>query len=132
MFSVSSTDSPVNGTFYLDCGEYTFDIIQNLSNEISSIKTLFLQAMVNNPKQLAESASTEDIAELKKEIKELRKIVESNKTGLVTEDIKKEFAEIKNMSEILLESQNSNKEKIDKFIEEYKTKKTKTKKESAE
>ena len=120
------------GDYYLADNKLLQYKMENLSNEISSIKTLFLQAMVNNPKQLAESASTEDIAELKKEIKELRKIVESNKTGIVTEDIKKEFAEIKNMSEILLESQNSNKEKIDKFIEEYKTKKTKTKKESAE
>lgn len=120
------------GDYYLADNKLLQYKMENLSNEISSIKTLFLQAMVNNPKQLAESASTEDIAELKKEIKELRKIVESNKTGLVTEDIKKEFAEIKNMSEILLESQNNNKEKIDKFIEEYKTKKTKTKKESAE
>ena len=120
------------GDYYLADNKLLQYKMENLSNEISSIKTLFLQAMVNNPKQLAESASTEDIAELKKEIKELRKIVESNKTGLVTEDIKKEFAEIKNMSEILLESQNSNKEKIDKFIEEYKIKKTKTKKESAE
>ena len=118
------------GDYYLADNKLLQYKMENLSNEISSIKTLFLQAMVNNPKQLAESASTEDIAELKKEIKELRKIVESNKTGLVTEDIKKEFAEIKNMSEILLESQNNNKEKIDKFIEEYKTKKTK--KESAE
>ena len=120
------------GDYYLADNKLLQYKMENLSNEISSIKTLFLQAMVNNPKQLAESASTEDIAELKKEIKELRKIVESNKTGLVTEDIKKEFAEIKNMSEILLESQNNNKEKIDKFIEEYKIKKTKTKKESAE
>jgi len=120
------------GDYYLADNKLLQYKMENLSNEISSIKTLFLQAMVNNPKQLTESASTEDIAELKKEIKELRQIVESNKPGLVTEDIKKEFAEIRNMSEILLESQNSNKEKIDKFIEEYKTKKSKTKKDSAE
>lgn len=90
--------------------------MENISNELSDIKSLFIQYIMNN-----EPISKEDFEEVRKEIICIKEKIENNNNEVITSEMKKEIENIKVITSNLMNSQEKNNEKVKKFIENYKS-----------
>lgn len=90
--------------------------MENISNEISNIKNLFIQYMMNN-----KSISMTEFEDLKRELNYIKNVVDSNNND-VTKDLREEINNIKEITSELAEQQNNNSEKVKSFIEAYRKK----------
>lgn len=103
--------------------------VDEIKNEISMIKNLFLQYMMSNNenKALGTGVSERQIENLKEEVEELREFIrlrELEKRSF-EQDLRDELLGLKNMQEEIKQIQEINRAKADEFIEKFK-KKTKT------
>ena len=104
--------------------------VDEIKNEISMIKNLFLQYMMSNNenKALGSGISEKQIEDLKDEVEELREFIrlrELEKRSF-EQDLRDELLGLKNMQEEIKQIQEINRAKADEFIEKFKSK-TKTK-----
>ena len=88
--------------------------IENIYNEISSLKSIFIKYMMMNSEN---SISKEEFNELKKSIESL-KVIETKQDDY-SKEVKAEIEELKNITQNLVEDKKKNDEKIKKFIEDY-------------
>jgi vacuolar-type H+-ATPase subunit I/STV1 len=92
--------------------------IENISKEVEGIKNIFLQYVMNN-----KQVTKEDIDSLRNELNMLKDQLTKQDTSDVTREIQEEIASIKDATTEILEDQAKNKEKIKKFLDEYKNRK---------
>lgn len=90
--------------------------MENINQEINSIKNLFIQYMMNN-----QSISKEEFLEIKHELENIRTIVDSRDTQ-ETREMREEIETIKSITSELVEKQKTNAEKVKEFIEAYRRK----------
>lgn len=98
--------------------EYLYMKIENISKEVEGIKNIFLQYVMNN-----KQVTKEDIDSLRNELNMLKDQLTKQDTSDVTREIQEEIASIKDATTEILEDQAKNKEKIKKFLDEYKNRK---------
>lgn len=87
--------------------------MDNINQEISAIKNLFIQYMMSN-----KSISQDEFMELKNELDYIKNIVEM-KDNSETKEMREELESIKNITVELVEKQETNAEKVKQFIEAY-------------
>ena len=103
--------------------------VDEIKNEISMIKNLFLQYMMSNNenKALGSGINEKQIEDLKDEVEELREFIrlrEIEKRSF-EQDLREELLGLRNMQEEIKKLQEINGDKTDNFIEKLK-RKTKT------
>ena len=99
---------------YGESNQYLEYKIESISNELSNIKNLFIQAMMENNK-----VDPRDIADIKAEISNMKQMIDLRKDLDVSKEIRDEIESVKAITENLVDTQRENNEKVKKFIEEY-------------
>ena len=101
--------------------------IEKIDNEITAMKNMLMQIAVNT-----NQVSTKDIELIRYDISNLKESLNDIRENDTVKDLKEEINDIKDFTEILVNAQKDNNEKIKRFIENYYkqkaelTKKTKT------
>ena len=100
--------------------------VDEIKNEISMIKNLFLQYMMSNNenKALGSGISERQIEILKEEVEELREFIRLRELEKRTfeQDLRDELLGLRNLQEEIKQIQETNRLKADEFIEKYKAK----------
>lgn len=91
--------------------------MENISNEINSIKNLFIQYVMNN-----KSISVTEFNELKRELEYIKDVVDQNNAVDINKELREELNNIKEVTTELARQQADNKEKVREFIEAYRRK----------
>jgi len=92
--------------------------LENMSNEISVIKNMFVQMMMNEDK-----VTQEDIRDLKSELSQMKETIENAQVNTEVRDMRDELESLKEMTEQLAVMQKNNNEKVKMFLDNYKKKK---------
>lgn len=95
---------------------YLYYKMENITQEISNIKNLFIQYAMNN-KQM----SQKELEDIKREIINMKEIIENNNNPEATKGIREEVESIRETTNSLIEEQRRNNEKIKKFLEDYRS-----------
>lgn len=91
--------------------------MENISNEINSIKNLFIQYVMNN-----KSISVTEFNELKRELEYIKEVVDQSSNVDINKELREELNNIKEVTTELAREQADNKEKVREFIEAYRRK----------
>lgn len=91
--------------------------MENISNEINSIKNLFIQYVMNN-----KSISVAEFNELKRDLENIKDAVNQNNSIDINKELREELNNIKEVTTELAKQQADNKEKVREFIESYRRK----------
>lgn len=88
--------------------------IEKIDNEITAMKNMLMQIAVNT-----NQVSTKDIELIRFDISNLKESLDEIKENDAVKELKEEIKDIKDFTEVLVNSQKDNNEKIKKFIENY-------------
>ena len=102
----------------VESNEFLYMKIENISKEVEGIKNIFLQYVMNN-----KQVSKDDIDSLRNELNMLKDQLAKQDTSDAAREIQQEIASIKEATAEIMDDQAKNKEKIRKFLEEYKNRK---------
>lgn len=91
--------------------------MENISNEISNIKNLFIQYVMNN-----KTISVTEFNELKIEIENIKEMIDKNSSVDINKELREELSNIKEVTTELTKQQAYNREKVKDFIEAYRKK----------
>lgn len=91
--------------------------MENISNEISNIKNLFIQYVMNN-----KTISVTEFNELKIEIENIKEMIDKNSNVDINKELREELSNIKEVTTELTKQQAYNREKVKDFIEAYRKK----------
>lgn len=88
--------------------------IEKIDAELSTIKNMLMQLAVNS-----NQVTTKDVELIRLDINNLKDAVEENRENDDIRKLKEEINDIKDFTEVLVNSQKDNNEKIKRFIENY-------------
>ena len=101
-----------------ESNEFLYMKIENISKEVEGIKNIFLQYVMNN-----KQVTKDDLDLIRNELNNLRDQISKQDNTDATREIQQDIASIKEATAELMDDQAKNKEKIRKFLEEYKNRK---------
>ncbi len=91
--------------------------MENISSEVSNIRNLFIQYMMNN-----KSITVEEYNDLKNELEYIKSAVDGTNTSELTKELREEVNNIRELTSDLMKQQKANSEKVKTFIKEYRKK----------